>query len=112
MSLLQNETREEKFNMAALFKQESDIITIKCPLCHSCKSIKKSEIKKDKTRKAVVFKCTCGSRFHKRIIRKNLKEIDIIAAIARVDIETLWYKIKQVFFFFGGPYDPEKIRLA
>ncbi|MBU1195166.1 MAG: hypothetical protein KKE62_04885 [Proteobacteria bacterium] len=98
--------------MLTLFKHESDIITIKCPMCSSSRAVKISDIKENKKRRSVSFRCSCGTHFHKRIIRKNLREIDLIAAIARFDLETLWYKIKQIFFFLGGPNDPEKIRLA
>ncbi len=98
--------------MLDFFKQKTDDITIRCEMCSSSKTIRKEDFDDLKKRKFISFRCTCGTRFHKRIIIKNFKEIDLISAIANADIEVLWYKIKFVLFFFGGAIKSEKIQFV
>lgn len=98
--------------MLIFFKCKTDDIIIECPMCSSKKIIKENEIDKLKDRKAISFRCTCGSHFHKRIIRKDFKKIDLITAIAKADFEVLWYKIRWLLFFLNGTNKSEKIQFV
>jgi transcription elongation factor Elf1 len=98
--------------MISLLKSQSEDFVIECPMCRSVKKIKKTYFKDKKKQKVLSFWCTCGNRFHKKIIRKNFNEIDLISAIANFDLEVLWHKIKPLLFFFGSGNENEKISLA
>lgn len=98
--------------MISLFKPQSEEFDIECPMCRTVKKIKKTDIREMKKQKVLSFRCTCGQRFQKKIIRKNLNEIDLISAIANFDLEVLWYKIKPLLFFLEGVDENEKISLA
>ena len=98
--------------MLNFFQRKTDDIVIECPTCFANKTIKRKGVDNLKKRKVISFRCTCGSRFHKRIIRKNFKKIDLISAIANADFEVLWYKIKLLLFFLDGMNKSEKIKLV
>ncbi len=98
--------------MISLLKSQPEDFVIECPMCCSVKKIKKTDIKEKEKQKVLSFRCTCGQRFYKKIIRKDFNEIDLISAIANFDLEVLWYKIKPLLFFFGGENENEKISLA
>ncbi len=94
--------------MLSLLNSRPDEVVIKCPMCSTAKSLEKSKIK---DKKFVSLRCTCGTRFYKQIIRKDFTKIDLISAIARFDLETLWYKCKRMLFL-NPDTKSDRIRLA
>lgn len=97
--------------MSNAYERKEDGISIHCPMCSASKTLKLSDLDKNKKRKAISFRCTCGNRFHKQIVRKDFKKIDIISAIAQADFEVLWYKIKMMLLLFGN-VKSEKVQLV
>ena len=77
-------------------------LIITCPLCATTTSVKKSRITNYEKKKAIRFRCTCGCSFQKRIGKRDLAQIDIISAIARLDFPAIWYNIKRPLAVLNG----------
>ena len=102
-------TRETN-KMSDVSKEQADELIITCPMCHCCKTVKLKSIDELKSNKIMKFRCTCGNHFHKQIVRKDFKKIDIISAIARLDIEVIWYKTIRLLSLCCVNFRSERVR--